>query len=89
MGFKEACEYLGKEINYQSSTLAGSRTANKPQWEPRMTTAPNDLWQAKTQELVVESVGDLWAPHGKLALDFLIQNKGLTEATIKDLRLCP
>ncbi len=87
MTFPEACAYLGKEMKCLPSTLAGSRTANKPQWEPRVTTAPNDLWQAKTKELVAEAVRDLWAPYGKLALDFLIQNKGLTEATIKEFSL--
>lgn len=86
MTFPEACAYLGREVPPLSS-LVGSRTANKPHWEPRLTAAPGDLWQAKARALVAESVSDLWGPYSKLALDFLIKNRGLTERTIKGFSL--
>ena len=71
MTYQEACQHLGREVNLPS-TLAGSRPA-KPQWEPRVTAAPGDLWQAKARKLVDEAVYHLWTPTGKPMLDFLIQ----------------
>lgn len=86
MTFPEACQYLGREVTF-SPTLADNRGANKPQWEPRVTAAPGDLWQAKARQLVDNSVYNLWTPYGKPMLDFLIEKRGLTEATIKKFSL--
>ena len=61
MTFPEACQFLGREVT-RPSTLAGSRPA-KPQWEPRVTTAPTDLWQERARRLVEESENWLFHPH--------------------------
>ena len=85
MTFPEACSFLGRDLPSPSS-LAGKRSA-KPSWEPRVTAAPGDLWQANARKLVDDSVHNLWDPYDKLALDFLIKKRGLTEATIKEFSL--
>ena len=85
MTYQEACQHLGREVNLPS-TLAGSRPA-KPQWEPRVTAAPGDLWQARARKLVDEAVYHLWTPTGKPMLDFLIQRRGLIEKTIREFSL--
>jgi DNA primase len=85
MTFPEACSFLGRDLPPPSS-LAGKRSA-KPSWEPRVTAAPGDTWQAKARKLVDDSVHNLWDIYDKLALDFLIKKRGLTEATIKEFSL--
>ena len=85
MTYQEACQHLGREVNLPS-TLAGSRPA-KPQWEPRVTAAPGDLWQARARKLVDEAVYHLWTPTGKPMLDFLFQRRGLIEKTIREFSL--
>jgi hypothetical protein len=85
MTFPEACSFLGRDLPPPSS-LGGKRSA-KPSWEPRVTAAPGDLWQTKARKLVDDSVHNLWEPYDTLALDFLIKERGLTEATIKEFSL--
>jgi DNA primase len=91
MTFKEACQFLGKEMNYQSSTLAGGRTT-KPRWEPRTTGVPGDIWQKRAWTLVEES--ELWlfksfsfAPKMLKMLGWLKECRGLSEETIRAHRL--
>jgi len=86
MTYQEACHYFGREITHLPFNLAGSRPA-KPQWEPRVTAAPGDLWQAKARKLVDEAVYHLWTPTGKRMLDFLMQRRGLIEETIREFSL--
>jgi len=68
MTYQEACLQLGREV-ILPSTLTGSRPA-KPHWEPRVTAAPGDIWQAKARKLVDEGVYHLWTPTGYPMLDF-------------------
>lgn len=86
MTYQEACHHLGREITYLPFNLAGSRPA-KPQWEPRVTAVPGDLWQTKARKLVDEVVYHLWTPTGKPMLDFLTGERGLNEETIKKFSL--
>jgi hypothetical protein len=86
MTFQEAAFFLGREIP-PPSPLSGSRTGRKPQWEPRVTAAPGDLWQARARQLVADGIYNLWAPQGKNMVDFLLNERGLTEATIKKFLL--
>jgi len=85
MTYQEACQHLGREVNLPS-TLSGSRPA-KLQWEPRVTAAPGELWQARARKLVDEAVYHLWTPTGRPMLDFLIQRRGLIEETIREFSL--
>ena len=86
MTYQEACHHLGREITHLPFNLAGSRPT-KPQWEPRVTAVPGDLWQAKARKLVDEAVYHLWTPTGKPMLDFLTQRRGLIEETIREISL--
>ena len=86
MTYPEACQYLGREVTF-SPTLAGSRATNKPQWEPRVTEAPGDTWQAKARKLVDDAVYNLGTPYGKPMLGFLTGERGLNEETIKKFSL--
>lgn len=83
--YLEACQYLGREP--KRSSLAGGISSGRPAWEPRATTAPSDLWQAKARELVDDAVYNLWATGGRPMLDFLTEKRGLTKATIKKFSL--
>ena len=87
MSFQEACSFLGRE-GTRPSTLAGSRPA-KPQWQPRVTTAPTDLWQERARRLAKESENWLFQPHtfARTMLGWLKERRGLTEETIKEHRL--
>ena len=87
MTFPEACSFLGRE-GTRPSTLAGSRPA-KPQWEPRVTTAPTDLWQERARRLVEESENWLFQPStfAQTMLGWLKERRGLSEETIKEHRL--
>jgi len=84
--FPEACAYLGREITYPPSSAAKGNS-KKTRWEPRATAAPDDLWQAKARSLVEGAVYNLWSPCGKPMLDFLTEQRGLTESTIKKFSL--
>jgi len=84
--YQEACSYLGREMTHPPSTRAGCRPT-KPQWEPRVTAAPGDIWQAKARKLVNEAVYHLWTSTGKPMLDFLTGERGLNEETIKKFSL--
>lgn len=86
MTYPEACQYLGRDVTLPP-TLAGSRAANKPQWEPRVTSAPGELWQAKARRLVDDAVYNLSTPYSKPMLDFLTEERGLTKETIKAFSL--
>jgi hypothetical protein len=84
--FQEACQYLGREMTNPPSTLAGNRP-EKPQWEPRVTEVPGELWQTRARKQVDEAVYHLWTPTGKPMLDFLMQKRGLIEKTIREFSL--
>lgn len=84
MTYKEACQYLNLEPRL---SLTGGNPAVKPMWEPKVTSAPGNLWQQKARRLVDESIYHLWSPSGKTGLKFLNENKGLAKETIKKFSL--
>ena len=61
MNFREAAEYVGKEISSFTPSLSG-RKATRSHWVPRETTAPTDLWQERARRLVEESENWLFQP---------------------------
>lgn len=88
MGFKEACQYVGKEITRPSPSWSSRKTARAAK-EPRATTAPTDLWQGRARRLVEESENWLFQPSalGQRMLGWLKEHRGLSEETIKKFRL--
>jgi len=88
MTFPEACQYLGKDIVDHRPPLSGRRAA-RTTWEPRVTTAPTDLWQERARMLVEESENWLFQPStfGQKMLGWLKERRGLSEETIRTHRL--
>jgi len=86
--YQEACSYLGREMTHSPSTRAGCRPT-KPQWEPRVTAAPDDTWQKRAWSLVEESENWLFHPStfGQKMLGWLKERRGLSEETIRAHRL--
>ncbi|MBU4232758.1 MAG: zinc-binding protein [Proteobacteria bacterium] len=88
MGFRDACQYVGREVTSPTPSLSG-RKAARTIWEPRVTTAPTDLWQERARRLVEESENWLFHPSifGQKMLGWLKERRGLSEETIKKYRL--
>ncbi len=85
MSFREACDYVGRVVPPSPFW----RPRPHPQWEPRRTMAPGDLWQARARRLMEEGERRLLKPHGQgeKLLDWLRENRGLSADTIKANRL--
>jgi DNA primase len=88
MGFREAAEYVGKEISSFTPSLGG-RKVPRSHWAPRGTSAPAELWQEQARRLVEESEHWLFQPFtfGQKMLGWLKEKRGLSEETIKAHRL--
>ncbi len=88
MKFKEACQYVGKEISSFTPSLSSKKTS-RSHWAPRVTTAPTDLWQGRALGLVEASEHDLFHPYtfAQKMLGWLKETRGLSEETIKKYRL--
>ena len=89
MGFREACQYVGKEITRPTPSLVLQKDGPRPLGVPRATTAPTDLWQERARRLVEESENWLFQPStfGQKMLGWLKEHRGLSEETIKKFRL--
>lgn len=61
----------------------------RPCWQPRTTSTPGNIWQARARRLVEEGERRLLQPHGqgKKLLDWLVETRGLTADTIRVHRL--
>ncbi|MEW6658019.1 MAG: primase-helicase zinc-binding domain-containing protein [Thermodesulfobacteriota bacterium] len=87
VGFKEACQYVGKDI--ETPTTIPSDRKPRPAWQPRETAQPNGLWQARAKRLVEESERWLWSPLAQAhkMVTWLKDHRGLSEETIRAHRL--
>jgi DNA primase len=81
LSFREACAYIGKVV----SPSPHSRMTTRPHWQPRRTTKPGELWQARARRLVEEGEERLFQPQGqgKDLLDWLREKRGLSAETVK------
>jgi len=88
MRFKEACQYVGKEISSLIHPLSGKRITRNT-WSPRETTPPAAVWQDRARRLVEASQHDLFLPYpfAQKMLGWLKERRGLSEETIKKYRL--
>jgi len=84
MSYKEACLFLGRNTGISSNL---DRKENKPQWEPRETISPNDIWQKKSTALIDWCHEQLMNDAGKDSLEYLKTERGLSEENIKNSRL--
>jgi DNA primase len=88
MSFREACEYVGKEINSFPTPLSSRRTTS-PKWSPREALLPIDLWQDRAKRLIEESEQFLFSAYSfaQRMLEWLKERRGLSEETIRAYRL--
>jgi len=84
MSFQDACSFLGREP-VPSSKLV--KKENKPAWEPKQNTSPDEIWIKKSNVLVNWCHEQLFIDTGKEALEYLKTERGLSEKTIKFFRL--
>jgi len=92
MGFKEACQYVGRDIEPSTITLSDRRLSDRkprPTWQPQETAQPNSLWQKRAKRLVEESERWLWHPltQARKMVTWLKEQRGLSEETIWAHRL--
>lgn len=87
MSFKEACQYVGRDIEAPPPTPYESNP--RPTWQPRETIQPNPFWQARAERLVKESERWLWYPltQASKMVTWLKEQRGLSEETIRAHRL--
>lgn len=88
MNFKEACQYVGKEIrSFTPSSFV--KRSHRDRLSPRETTPPTDVWQDRARRLVEASENDLFLPYpfAQKMLGWLKERRGLSEAIIKKYRL--
>ncbi len=85
--FREACNLLGKEVGSDSFTSSTHKDRSSTQWEPRDSSPPPDSWAAKASMLVAWAEDQLWSENGKEIQRWLLKERGLTDTTIKDMRL--
>ncbi len=85
MTFRDACQFLGREIG--ASSFPQEKGSSRHTWQPRETSMPSDIWQAKARELIDRSISTLWAQRGRQILNFLTEKRGLKPETIKAFSL--
>lgn len=82
LSYQEACLFLGRE--------PGPRKAIKPMptlWKPKEASAPSDIWQSKARVLLDGAIDYLWSKQGEPMREWLHNEKGLEDATIKGASL--
>ncbi len=82
LSFHEACGVVGRIPGPRSSA---PRPATA--WAPRTKEAPPEAWQQQARAFLDMAVETLWTPHGKATRQWLHDNKGLSEASIRKAML--
>ena len=90
MTFREACQFVGRELSTMPPYLSGKKSKTSPtqhyaQQAPQKETSVVDpaLWQSMARKLVDEAVFNLWTYRKDVWLKWLIEKRGLDEETIK------
>ena len=81
LSFKEASSLTGK------STTATARPATPQAWVPETPQAPPEAWQEGASSFLDLFVGNLWSDQGATMRQWLYEQKGLSEKTMRDSRL--
>ena len=81
LSYQEACLFVGCDPGPRKQQV---RTA-PAQWVPKEATAPGELWKAKARNFLDVAIKTLWTTDGEAMLAWLKTNKGLNDATIKEV----
>ena len=86
LSYKEACHKLGV---IAALNKYGSRSARKvkPNFTPKETQTPVDIWQGKAKTLLDGAINNLWSSAGESMREWLHTKKGLSDDTIKKAML--
>ncbi len=91
MSYPEACDVLNikpKEVKCRYRPLNTARNASAtPKWEPQTSDAPSDIWQAKGKSFVDWAAKNLWKKESSQAREWLMDERGLTQKTIRNADL--
>lgn len=79
LSFHEACEAIGH--------IPAPRASAPAAFAPRHREAPSEAWQAKAKAFLDMAIETLWTPRGKATRQWLHDNKGLSEASIRKAML--
>jgi DNA primase len=85
MSYPDACRELGVEVEQRSSGCR--QRTDKPIWTPKEAENPPSEWQNQAVKLVEWAAACLWSDAGKTALEWLKNERGLTEETIRAARI--
>ncbi len=86
MSFHEACLFLGKEPEFKR-LLDWNRQAKQPEWTPREINSPCENWIKKGSVFVDWAHKQLLSDQGKNTLEYLKNERGLSERAIKIFHL--
>lgn len=84
--YKEACHKLGIMAALKKYGSKSARPA-KPDYTPKETQTPVDVWQSKAKSFLDGAIGDLWSSAGESICQWLRDKKGLNDETIKKAML--
>jgi DNA primase len=83
LSFQEACERLSSgDLPKLQQPIHPSRNR-----VPALSEPPDADWRTRAEEIVKQAENELWSDHGKRALHYLKEQRGLTETTILEARL--
>lgn len=82
LSFKEASSLTGK-----TTTATARRPERPPAWAPETPTPPSAAWQETARSFLHWSVANLWADQGATMRQWLQEQKGLSDETIREAGL--
>ncbi len=87
MSYLEACAFLGYEPELSKRSLNWDRPKDRPKWEAKELIAPNSAWIIKGFSFVDWAQKQLWSDGGKNTLEYLKNERGLSERAIEVFHL--
>lgn len=85
--YRDLTEICRRAMNGDPPTIGSSPSARPARYEPPAATPPGEAWQQQAAAFVATCERALWGDVGRRALAYLINQRGLSEATIKRYRL--
>jgi len=83
LSFRDACNFIG-----HNPYVKFNKTRRTPIiWVPREATTPPGLWREKASDFLDRAVACLWSKRGNKLVEWLRNEKGLSDSSIKMARL--